>query len=106
MGLTKQYLRYVGAEVFSVVGSAKSNVTFLDIGGYSDRFCAVGACENVILWDMRKGEKVHLTQRSSKACKQIMFPPDCWETLFLVPSSSLSSSLLFLVNTITFYFNC
>ena len=75
MGLTKQYLRYVGAEVFSVVGSAKSNVTFLDIGGYSDRFCAVGACENVILWDMRKGEKVHLTQRSSKACKQIMFPP-------------------------------
>ena len=58
MGLTKQYLRYAPAGTFNVVGSTRSNVVYLNQGGVKGKLCAVGACEHVIIWDLRKGEKV------------------------------------------------
>ena len=58
MGLTKQYRRYEPSAVFGVIGSQKSNVLFLELQGVKGKFCAVGACENVMVWDLKKGEKV------------------------------------------------
>ena len=59
MGLTKQYLRYAPAGIFNLVGSSKPNITQLELRGAQGRYFAVGACENVIVWDVRKGEKVN-----------------------------------------------
>jgi len=60
MGLTKQYLRYAPAGLFNLVASSKANIAFLELKGTKGRYCAVGACENVIVWDIRKGDKVIL----------------------------------------------
>ena len=57
MGLTKQYLRYTSTGVFNLIGG-KSNVLFIKDDKTGKILCAVGACENVILWDIRKCEKV------------------------------------------------
>lgn len=59
MGLTKQYLRYVSAGNFNIIASQNSNLTFLTLEGQEGRYVAVGACENVIIWDLRLGEKVN-----------------------------------------------
>lgn len=58
MGVTKQYLRYTSGPLFGVVGSPKANIVFLDVRGVKGKYCAVGACEDVIVWDLRTGEKV------------------------------------------------
>lgn len=59
MGLTKQYLRYVASAVFGVIGSQKANIAFVTLrGGEKGRYVAVGACEHVFIWDVRKAEKV------------------------------------------------
>lgn len=59
MGLTKQYLRYVASAVFGVIGSQKANLAFVTLkGGEKGRYVAVGACEHVFIWDVRKAEKV------------------------------------------------
>ncbi len=58
MGLTKQYLRYAASGVFNIIGSNKSNILLLEYGGVKGRLCAVGACEHVFIWDLRKGERV------------------------------------------------
>ena len=60
MGLTKQYLRYAPADTFGLIATNKANIVFLDIKGVKGRYCAVGACEDVIIWDIRTGEKVSL----------------------------------------------
>ncbi|GAB6030553.1 Dip2/Utp12 protein [Chamberlinius hualienensis] len=69
MGLTKQYLRYESRGFFNVVASAKCNILFLTRKGVHGRYAAVGACENVFVWDTRQGEKV-LTLRgeNSEVC--------------------------------------
>lgn len=58
MGLTKQYLRYVPSGTFNVIASPDCNSTHVTLNGVSGRYVAVGACEHVIIWDMRLGEKV------------------------------------------------
>lgn len=58
MGVTKQYLRYVPAGKFNIVASAGCNVVFLTLEGQEGRFVGVAACEDIIVWDMRLGEKV------------------------------------------------
>ncbi|KAJ8314591.1 hypothetical protein KUTeg_006741 [Tegillarca granosa] len=65
MGLTKQYLRNVPGPVFGLIASQKSNIVFLEIRGQSGKYCAVGACEDVIIWDLRTGEKF-LTLKGEK----------------------------------------
>lgn len=58
MGLTKQYLRYVPSSNFNIVCHPDCNIIFVTLNGIFDRFVAVGACENVIIWDMRLGKLV------------------------------------------------
>uniref|UniRef100_A0A8D3BLN1 WD repeat-containing protein 3 n=1 Tax=Scophthalmus maximus TaxID=52904 RepID=A0A8D3BLN1_SCOMX len=59
MGLTKQYLRYAASAVFGVIGSQKANIAYVNLrGGERGRFVAVAACEQVFIWDSRKGEKI------------------------------------------------
>jgi U3 small nucleolar RNA-associated protein 12 len=61
MGLTKQYLRYVPAGSFNIIASAGCNVVFVTLEGQEGKFVAVGACEDIIIWNMRRGEKVKIT---------------------------------------------
>lgn len=64
MGLTKQYLRYAASAVFGVIGSQKANIAYVTLrGGEKGRYVAVAACEQVFIWDVRKGEKVRLCSR-------------------------------------------
>lgn len=58
MGLTKQYLRYAPSGTFNVIASGDCNCIHVALNGVSGRYIAVGACEHVIIWDMRLGEKV------------------------------------------------
>lgn len=61
MGITKQYLRYVHEATFGVVGSINSDSVFIDYKKTRDRYIATAACESVIIWDSRTGNKVGLT---------------------------------------------
>ena len=63
MGLTKQYLRYAACGIFNVIGSSSANVVFIEFKGVKGKLCAVGACEHVFIWDLRKGEKVKLSRQ-------------------------------------------
>lgn len=58
MGLTKQYLRYVPSAAFGIVGSSKANIVTVDVNGQTGKFAAVTAVENVLIWDLKKGEIV------------------------------------------------
>ncbi|XP_005099510.1 WD repeat-containing protein 3 [Aplysia californica] len=58
MGVTKQYLRVAPGPVFGVVASQKSNILALPGDASRSVRCAVGACENVYIWDLVKKEKV------------------------------------------------
>lgn len=57
MGLTKQYLRYVHQETFGIIGSRQSNINFVNFRKTTGRYAAVGACEDVIIWDLRSRAK-------------------------------------------------
>lgn len=59
MGVTKQYLRVEPSAVFGLVATHNSNVVFLNAGGRASRLVAVGACERVLVWDLRTKELVH-----------------------------------------------
>lgn len=58
MGITKQYLRYVPLSNFNIITHPDCNIVFVTLNGISDRFVAVGACENVIIWDLRLAKLV------------------------------------------------
>ena len=58
MGLTKQYRRYAACGMFNVVGSSWAGILALELKGVLGKYVAVGACEHVIIWDLRKAEKV------------------------------------------------
>lgn len=60
MGLTKQYLRYAAAGCCNIISSSNCNVVFLTLKGVEGRYVATGACEDVIVWDLRLNEKVLL----------------------------------------------
>jgi len=60
MGLTKQYHRYNAAGVFSLIASGKCNVVWLNYEGRKDKYCAVGACEDVLIWDVKTGQQVDI----------------------------------------------
>ncbi|XP_050315636.1 WD repeat-containing protein 3 [Anthonomus grandis grandis] len=60
MGLTKDYLRYIPAGTFNIISSQNCNAVFVTLQGQIGRFVAVGACEHIIIWDLRLGEKAQL----------------------------------------------
>ena len=74
MGLTKQYLRYVHKASFGVVNSRKGDAIIV-LNGPQGTTVASPALEDVVLWDLRKGEKVrvvafvsHLTISRCRTC--------------------------------------
>jgi len=58
MGLTKQYLRYVATDNFNIIASVDCNSVFVTIDNQEGRYVASGGCEDIIIWDLRLGEKV------------------------------------------------
>ncbi|TRY59103.1 hypothetical protein DNTS_013231 [Danionella cerebrum] len=77
MGLTKQYLRYVPSAVFGVIGCQKANIAFVTLrGGEKGRYVAVGACEHVFIWDVRKAEKVLILEGKKHEVTYICPSPD------------------------------
>lgn len=74
MGLTKQYLRYAPSGTFNVIASADCNCAHVSLNGISGRYIAVGACEHVIIWDMRLGEKVTQSKIQYQTSLQYHFP--------------------------------
>ncbi|XP_073702084.1 WD repeat-containing protein 3 [Garra rufa] len=77
MGLTKQYLRYVASAVFGVIGSQKANIAFVTLrGGEKGRYVAVGACEHVFIWDIRKAEKVLILEGKKHEVTYLCPSPD------------------------------
>lgn len=77
MGLTKQYLRYTASAVFGVIGSQKANIAYVTLrGGEKGRYVAVAACEQVFIWDVRKGEKVLILQGQKHEVTYLCPSPD------------------------------
>uniref|UniRef100_A0A8C1TNB7 WD repeat domain 3 n=1 Tax=Cyprinus carpio TaxID=7962 RepID=A0A8C1TNB7_CYPCA len=77
MGLTKQYLRYVSSAVFGVIGNQKANIAFVTLrGGEKGRYVAVGACEHVFIWDVRKAEKVLILEGKKHEVTYLCPSPD------------------------------
>lgn len=76
MGRTKQYLRYTPSHVFGVVGSYKSNIVWLQLRGQKGRYCAVGTGENVIVWDIRTGERLFSLEGEKKEVTILRNSPD------------------------------
>ncbi|GJQ79396.1 hypothetical protein Trydic_g16255 [Trypoxylus dichotomus] len=60
MGLTKEYLRYTSCGNFNIIANPNCNHVFITLEGQVGRFVAVGACEHVIIWDLRLGEKAQV----------------------------------------------
>ena len=61
MPVTKQYLRYEHSETFGVVCGRKANVLLQPVASGEDKRRALvvaPAAEDLIIWDLRKGEKV------------------------------------------------
>ncbi|XP_046902747.1 WD repeat-containing protein 3 [Hypomesus transpacificus] len=77
MGLTKQYLRYAASAVFGVIGSQKANIAYVTLrGGEKGRYVAVGACEHVFIWDIRKGEKILILKGNKHEVTHLCASPD------------------------------
>ena len=89
MGLTKQYLRYNPVAQFGVIASSRCNVVMLQMRNTKARYIAVAAVENVIIWDIRVGEKVG----------QILL----WQCLFLCSYRILKSFIMFLSDIKSFF---
>ena len=58
MGLTKQYLRYAPTNIFGIVDGTRCNIKLIKYKGVSGKYAAVGACEYVFIWDIKRGEIV------------------------------------------------
>lgn len=62
MGLTKQYLAYHTAGSFNIVASGNANICFVTYNKTDGRYVAVGAAENVYIWDLRLIYLINLKQ--------------------------------------------
>lgn len=67
MPLTRQYLRYVAAESFGVLCSKKCNVLVIErrVNRKYELRVVAPALENVIIWDLRREEKVRSRDASN-----------------------------------------
>ena len=75
MGITKQYLKYAPAGLpFGVIASSNATCVFLPINDVADRFVACSACQQIVVWDTKSGEKVrtltHVTPLTSNDHKE------------------------------------
>ncbi|XP_071439850.1 WD repeat-containing protein 3 [Hetaerina americana] len=74
MGLTREYLRYAASGKFNIIASSECNAAFVTFQGFQGRYIAVGACEDVIIWDLRLLEKA------------LVLTGEKWEVTRLCPS--------------------
>ena len=58
MGLTKQYLRYAPTDILGIIAGTRCNIQMITYKGAAGKYAAVGACEYVLIWDLKKGETV------------------------------------------------
>lgn len=77
MGLTDQYLAYHSIGSFNLIASPNVNVSFVTYDKTDGRFIAVGAAENVFIWDLRLGEKVLEFNRGKEEVTALQKSPDC-----------------------------
>ncbi|XP_046466507.1 WD repeat-containing protein 3 [Neodiprion pinetum] len=76
MGLTKQYLRYVPAGNLNIIASPRCNTVFVTLEGQEGRFVAAGACEHVIIWDLRLGEKAQVLLGETSIATRLAASPN------------------------------
>ncbi|PVD28024.1 hypothetical protein C0Q70_10605 [Pomacea canaliculata] len=76
MGVTKQYLRVEAKDVFGLVASPRSNIVLLKNMKGNVRQAAVGACENVIIWDLLTKEKVQILKGDKHEVSRVAKTPD------------------------------
>lgn len=76
MGLTKQYLAYQPYGNFNIIASARVNPSFVTVNSTEGRYIAVGAAENVIVWDVRLGLKAVDLGREKQEVTALRSSPD------------------------------
>ncbi|XP_027043917.1 WD repeat-containing protein 3-like [Pocillopora damicornis] len=81
MVLTKAYLRYVQSACFGVVSSLKAKVVFIKRRINTTRkqialYAVCPALENVIIWDVRRGEKVSVLAGDKHEVTALQVSPD------------------------------
>jgi U3 small nucleolar RNA-associated protein 12 len=64
MPLTKQYLRYCPRGLFNLVGSGRGGGVFL--GSNNQDIAAVAAAQDVVIWDLRKKERLRVLSGGEK----------------------------------------
>ena len=93
MGLTKQYLRYVASgKPFGIISSSNADCVFVPLSHTTGRFVATSACENIIIWDIKTGEKVrtltHLSPHQDLSPSEVL-RQDHSEAVVLTNTSNL-----------------
>lgn len=58
MGLTKQYLRYAPTNILGIIAGTRCNLQSIEYKGVIGKYVAVGACQYVLIWDLKRGETV------------------------------------------------
>jgi U3 small nucleolar RNA-associated protein 12 len=58
MGLTKQYLRYAPKDILGIIAGSRCNIQSIKYRGFDGKHVAVGACQFVFIWDLKKAEAV------------------------------------------------
>lgn len=58
MGLTKQYLRYAPTNILGIIAGTRCNIKSIEYKGVIGKYVAVGACQYVLIWDLKRGETV------------------------------------------------
>ncbi|XP_065358456.1 WD repeat-containing protein 3 [Calliphora vicina] len=76
MGLTKQYLAYRAIDSFNIIASGRSNVNFVIYNKIEGRYVVAAAAENVIIWDLRLGERVVTFRRDKQEVTALRVSPD------------------------------
>lgn len=64
MGLTKQYLRYRPRGYFNLIGSGRGGAVYL--GENNTDIAAVAAAQDVVIWDLRKKERLKVLSGGEK----------------------------------------
>lgn len=68
MKLTKQYLRFLPEGKFNIINSSKCNISFVKYNDKENRYIAVGAAEDVIIWDSRLSKKLAVFEGEKHEC--------------------------------------
>ncbi|EDW14856.1 WD repeat-containing protein 3 [Drosophila mojavensis] len=76
MGLTKQYLAYRAIDSFNIIASGRANVNFAVLEKSEGRFAAAPAAENVIIWDLRMGDRKLTLRREKQEVTALRVSPD------------------------------